>query len=448
MTDIELAFDTIKGKRTNLDTLWSYANGGQPLKYSTQRLAEAFNDINTHFELNWCSVIVDATLDRINLTGFDTRQAPVDKRLKELFANLHMDIESYKTHNAALVTSEAYVIAWKDGDETELYYNDPRLCAVFYESAHPKVKRFAAKWFVNDGGLNEMTLYYPDRIEHWMSEKKDVYAAKDFTFTTSEPNSFGVIPVFELTSPGEFVKVASMQDAVNKLFADMMVAAEFGAFVQRWVIADSDPGQLKNGPNQIWWIPGGDGQGQQASVGQFDPTNLEVYLKAMDQIANNMAIITRTPKHYFMALGSNISGEALMTMESPLTKKVERRQKNFTPEWQEIASFLLKMDGLEVPPADITVLWQRPETVQVYTEAQARQLAVNTGIPLITVLRREGWTDVEIEKMQKDQELQDKARKTVAQAVLNDLRIRQQQENPFNAQEQAVAEAGGVVNAG
>lgn len=447
MSDIELAFDTIKNKRSELDTLWSYANGGQPLKYSTERLAEAFGDIKTHFELNWCSVIVDATLDRINLTGFDTRKAEVDKRLKELFANLHMEIESYKAHNAALVTTEAYVIAWKDGEETELYYNDPRLCAVFYESAHPKRKRFAAKWFVNDDELNEMTLYYTDRIEHWNSSKKEVQSAKDFSLSSNEPNPYGVIPVFELSSPGEFVKVVTMQDAVNKLFADMMVAAEFGAFVQRWVIAQSDPGQLKNGPNMIWWIPSGDGQGQSASVGQFDPTNLEVYLKAMDQIANSMAIITRTPKHYFLSLGSNISGEALMTMESPLTKKVERRQKNFNAEWQEVASFLLKMDGLEVRPVDITVLWQRPETVQVYTEAQARQLAVNTGIPLITVLRREGWTDVEIEKMQQDQELQDKAKRTVSQAVLRDLKLRQEQNN-FNQQEQAVAEAGGVVNAG
>jgi hypothetical protein len=168
----------------------------------------------------------------------------------------------------------------------------------------------------------------------------------------------------------------------------------------------------------------------------------------MDKLANYMAIITRTPKHYLLQFGSNISGEALMTMEAPLTKKVETRQRVFGAVWQEVAAFLLKMEGMEVKPADITVLWKRPETVQVYTESQARQLAVNTGIPLITVLRREGWSDVEIERMQKDQVLQDKARKTMAQAVLTDLRMRQEQQNPFNAQEQATAQAGGVVNAG
>ncbi|MCZ2155728.1 MAG: phage portal protein, partial [Bryobacterales bacterium] len=315
-----------------------------------------------------------------------------------------------------------------------------------YDSAHPKVKRFAAKWFVMDDERHEITLYYADRIEHWQTDKKDPRSWKAFTLRTTDTNPYGVIPVFELQSPGEFVKVTTIQDAINKLFSDMMVAAEFGAAPMRWAISQADPGDIKNGPNVWAWFPAGDGTGQQASVGQFEATQLTNFHDSMDKLANYMAIITRTPKHYLLQFGSNISGEALMTMEAPLTKKVETRQRVFGAVWQEVASFLLKMEGMEVKPADITVIWTRPETVQVYTEAQARQLAVNTGIPLITVLRREGWSDVEIERMQKDQELQDKAKKTVAQAVLKDLKLRQEQ-NAFNQQEQAVAQAGGSVNA-
>lgn len=442
--DLKLAFDTIKVKRERLDLLWRYANGGQPMRYSTQRLAEAFNDINTHFELNWCSVIVDATLDRINLTGFDTREKMVDERLKELFQNLHLDIESDKVHNAALAVQEGYLIVWKTDGEIEAYYNDPRMCMIAYESEQPKKKRFAAKWFLNGENRNEITLYYADHLEHWVSRGNEVQQASDFEKEgQDDPNPYGVIPVFEFTSPGEFVKVTTMQDAVNKLFADMMVAGEFGAFMQRWVISQADPGQLKNGANKIWWIPAGDGQGQQASVGQFNPTDLQIYLKAMDTLASDMAIISRTPKHYLLDLGSNISGEALMTMEAPLVKKVKKRQRVFAAEWQEVASFLLKIEGVDVRPVDISVLWERPEAVQVYTEAQARQLAINSGIPLITILRREGWTDVEIEKMQQDQEMQDKAKRTVAQAVLRDLKLKQEQ-NAFNMQEQMTAQAGGL----
>jgi len=71
-TDLEIAFKAITGKRMRLDTLFSYVNGGQPLKYSTERLKETFDNIKVHFEINWCSVIVDATLDRLELNGFNS----------------------------------------------------------------------------------------------------------------------------------------------------------------------------------------------------------------------------------------------------------------------------------------------------------------------------------------------------------------------------------------
>jgi hypothetical protein len=113
-------------------------------------------------------------------------------------------------------------------------------------------------------------------------------------------------------------------------------------------------------------------------------------------------------------------------MEAPLVKKCQKRQKYFASQWQDIAAFILQLDGVIIDPSDVTVVWDRAESVQPFTEAQTRQLGVNTGIPLITLLKREGWTEAEIKSMQDDQKLQDKARQTVAQAVLNDLRIRQQ----------------------
>jgi hypothetical protein len=75
---------------------------------------------------------------------------------------------------------------------------------------------------------------------------------------------------------------------------------------------------------------------------------------------------------------------------------------------------------------------------------QALQLAINSGIPLKTYLRRLGWSDSDLERLDKDQELQDKAKKSMAQAVLTDLRIKQEQQNAFNTQEQMTAQAGGL----
>lgn len=118
-----------------------------------------------------------------------------------------------------------------------------------------------------------------------------------------------------------------------------------------------------------------------------------------------------------------------MAMESPLIKKIQTRQTEFAAQWQDIAQFMLQLDGVTMDSSDITVLWKRPESIQPYTEAQTRQLSVNTGIPLITLLRRDGWTEAEIESMRDDKAMQDKAQKTMAQALLADLKIKQQQQD-------------------
>lgn len=448
-TDMERAFNVIRAKRPDIDRLMNYANGPQPLKYSTARLAEAFENITTHFSINWMSLVVDATLDRIQLSGFDTTgkakrnknkpvtvdadKKAVNDKLDALFDKLHLDIEADKAHQAALTTSQAYVIVWKGEDGViEAYYNDPRLCAVFYDPEHPRIKTYAAKWFNHADTSQEVTLYYADRIEHWVSQKTTtpIDKASAFTLLDTEPNPYGVIPVFELKSPGEIFKVLSLQDAINKLFSDMLISSEFASAPQRYVISNADPGSLKNSPNEIWWLPTGDGVGQQTSAGQFPASTLRNFWDSIDPIANAIAIITRTPKHYLMTTGANISGEALLAMESPLVAKCAKRAREFAAVWQDIATFLAQLEGITIEPSDVNVLWEKVESTQPKTEAETMQILVNTGMNLRTILKDNGWSEEDLAAMDEDQAVMDKARKTVAQAVLNTLRQQQEQQNP------------------
>jgi len=433
-TDIQKSFDTIRAKFIPLTNLMRYYDGPQPLRYSTERIKDAFADIHTHFEINWCTVIVDATLDRMILSGFNIKNnSAANNIIDEIFERSNLTVDAQNVHKSALTSTLAYLIVWKTDEQVDVYFNDPRMCHMFYDSTRPKIKKYAAKWFELDDGRWEMTLYYPARIEHWQTTSQkapDNY--KSLTLVSEEINQYGIIPVFEFFCDGEIAKVVTLQDAINKIFADMMVAGEFGAFVQRWVISQADPGDLKNGANVVWWLPSGDGQGQQSSVGQFTATPMTPYLDAMDKLATAMAIITRTPKHYLMSTGSNISGEALLAMESPLVKKVKQRQKIFEGVWQEVAKFILQLSGYVIDQNDIVVTWERPEALQPFTEAQTRQLAINSGIPLETSLRRDGWSEQELSQLRNDIKNAKEIQSSVAQAVLDKLRIQQEQQNAKN----------------
>jgi hypothetical protein len=413
LSDLERAYAALDGKQARYDQLWDYYDGDQPLVYSAARLREIFRNINAHFAENWCAVVIDAMLDRIHLDGFAvTGDTTATEALNSLFERTELHLDSFDAHLAALVTGEAFVIAWKEAEEVTAYYNDPMLCHAFYDADNPRLLKWAAKWWVGDDGRRYLTLYYPDRLEYYVSRGKAGETSAASAFAAAEPpmapNPFSALPVFHLRRErravrSELTNVIEPQNAINKLFADMMIAAEFGAMRQRWIISQNDPGDQQNAPNVNWWIPAGDGVGQGSQVGQFEQTDLGNYLKAMEQLANTIAVISRTPKHYFAQQSGDPSGEALITMEAPLIKKCERFIKVLTPTWTAIGAFLMQLAGQPVAPEAIVPQFGEVRTVQPLTQAQIRQADVATGIPLVTELRREGWTEAELAQLAKDQ---------------------------------------------
>lgn len=440
MNDLQTAYEALSGKAGDYTQLWEYYDGEHPLTYSTARLRQVFRQEFVRFTQNWCGVIIDAAFERLNLARFQVaqNQAATDA-LNKLFMSTELILDSDDAHLAALVTGEAFVIVWRnDGDgnagQVEAFYNDPRLCHVQYSADNPRVKDWAAKWWQGADGKYRLTLYYPDRLEYYIATKdaKSIKSAKDFVpmEPPSAPNPFGIVPVFHLRRERRKVKpeldsgVISVQNAINKLFADMMVSAEFGAFRQRWIISNADTGNLKNAPWEIWSIPAGDGQGQQTQVGEFSETSLSLYLETMDSLAHSLAIVTRTPKHYFWSADMVPSGEALIAMEAPLNKKVTRYIERFTPVWRKVGAFMLRLADIDVDEADIEPIFDRPETVQPRTQAEIRQLSVGSGMPLTTVVRtEEGWSEAQIEQMRQDRQAeQADAQQSLAQALLEQQR--------------------------
>jgi len=411
--ELKRAYAALEAKRLPYSRLWDYYRGIHPLVYTNKRLEEIFRDLDARFTQNWCAVVIDAADDRIELSGLGIEDEAAQEALARIWASASLDLDAMDAHQAALVCGESFIIVWPDDqDQVQCYYNDPRLCHVFYDAENPKRVASAAKWWDDDEGRRRITLYFPDRLEYYVSAGKAENVSSANSFEPADPptapNPYGRVPVFHLRtgrSPvSELANVIPLQNGINKLLIDMMVAAEYGAFRQRWIISTADVrGKLRNAPNEIWDIPAGDGAGQQTQVGEFAPTDLSNYLSAIDNLARGLGIITRTPKHYFFAQGGDPSGEALISMEAPLNKKVGKLIKRFAPVWQAIGQFLLELDaGIVVDPDDITPVFAEPETVPPLTQAQARSLAVAAGVPLVTTLRREGWTPAELQQLEED----------------------------------------------
>lgn len=429
--DLKLAFEKLKKQSDTYGPLFGYYEGDQPLVYLTKRLREIFSDLDAYFAENWCSVVIDAARDRINLKKIEIKGVN-GKAFKDLWEKLEMDLDSDEVHEAAMVAGEAFYIAWPDEDDNpDGYFNDPRMCTIQYDAEFPRKKSWAAKWWQGDDEKMYLTMYYPDRLEYYVSEAKfgDVKEASNLAPANpaNAKNDYGEVPVFHFRlsrKPRSDLKnVIPLQNGINKLLADMMVTAEYLAYPQRYIISNAETqGKVKNAPNEILDLPAGDGIGQQTQVGQFSAADLETYLKAMNDLATAISSITRTPKHYFFSVGSNLSGEALIAMEAPLNKKAQDRVDRFAPTWKQVALFLMKIAGKDVKPDDVLVKFDQPETIQPETQSRTRAQNKQAGVALQSTLREEGKSDAEIAQYMSDLDDEKKRDANLAQVYLDAAR--------------------------
>lgn len=413
-SDAGRAIAALSAKQGPYTTYYDYYSGDHPQVYTNKKLAELFRGIDIAFNENWCAVVVDATADRLQLIGAELRTQRAQRALDNLWRNLALDVEADDIHLATLIAGEAYLIAGHFGDDgPDAYFNDPRLCHVFYRPDQPKIKRYAAKWWYDEQiDRIQLTLYYPDRFEYYtaVTAGNQAQAGTRFELSNTAANPHApTIPVFHFrtsrAAQSELANAVPLQVAINKLVNDLIITAEYGAFKQRWIISQTDTlDQLRNAPNEIWSLPAGDGIGQNTTVGQFDADDLRPFLDSIDHFAAAMATITRTPKHLFFRQAANISGEALITMENPLQRKVRKLTDRFTPEWRNALAFLLQLDGQRVTAADIRPVFESASTIQPLTLAQTRSTNRAAGIPIVTQLRREGWSDAELAQLAADAE--------------------------------------------
>ena len=415
-TDLQRAYLALRGKKKLLDRYFSYYDGEAATPIVSERLREVYQNLDFTVNENWASVVIDSMADRITLEGIKGPDAAVQDALDEAVRATDLIIEADDAHQAALIAGEAFLIAWKDADELECYFHDPRMCHVFYDEAKPNTAVFAAKWW-EDATACHLTLYYPDTITHYVANRtaSGEFADSDvFAQESKEENPYGVIPVFHLRAHrrravSDLRNVIPIQDGINLMLTNMFVTGEFAAAPLKYVISNAEGLEdLINAPNRIWTIPSGggiDGAGS-TQVGQFGAADLGNYLKAVEHSINALSSITRTPKHYF-ELGQNApSGEALKVMESPLVKKCKERIARFDPMWRRLFAFLCLLQGVEVAERDLVVQWANPETVQPLQEAQTAKANADVvaakkdiGISQRQAIRELGYTDEQIDRM-------------------------------------------------
>ena len=344
-------------------------------------------------------------------------------------------------HKEALKCGDAYMIVWpNERGEAVLYPNKAANLTVIYDDEAPGRIAWAAKVWVTKDKYVRLNMFYPDRIEKYISRNETEGTLPDAAGFTplgsplskvqgpkpsdpklwtldnglwTVPNPYGVVPVFHFANNAdlgfggrsELEAAIPVQDGLNKSVLDMLVAMEFAAYRQRWAVgieAEYDNNgktiqPFKSGADHLWIA--GD---PNARFGDFDSAQLDQFLKVKDGFRLDMASVSGTPLHYFnQNTGGFPSGESLKKVETRFLAKIRDRQESFGQVWADAMAFALTIEG---KGRDVHLLteWEDPAPMAEKEVLENILLKKQIGLPVEQALLEAGYGEADVARMVKD----------------------------------------------
>lgn len=423
---LEKCSAALDAQNKNLKKLRDYYQGQHNLAYSTEKFKQAFGALFDGFADNFCQPIVDAVEERLNVVGLrmggdETQEADTDAW--RIWQANNLDADSQILHRAALTMGEAYALVWSGNGSPRIWIEDPMQMVLVTASGDRRSKLAAFKRWEGEDGFLYATLYLPDRIEKYRSPTKAGMGGKASRWDKREvrgetwplANPLKEVPVVPFVNQpwidgkgrSELSAIIPLQDGLNKLMADMLLASEFAAFRQRWMTGveipvDPETNQpiepFKSAVDRMWAVPD-----EKARFGEFSESDLGNYVKAIETKVQHIATISKTPPHYLLGQsGSFPSGESLKATETGLVSKVRDAQTHFGESWE--ATFRLVFKVLRDERAgviDSQTLWRDPEsrTESEHVDAVTKKAAL--GVPWRFLMEDLGYSPQDISRMEK-----------------------------------------------
>lgn len=391
-----------------MQTWEDYYNGNQPLAFASSRFRESFGGRFKAFSSNFMAMVVDGTRERMEVTGLSMPSQRATKSAWRMWQHNSMDSLSISAHTEALIKSVAYIMVEPQpfGGVPRLTTESPTDAIVALDPRDPRVRLAGLKRWREDDGTTVVYLYMPDVVYRLRSaDKAEAGADPQWVLEYDLPNPLGEVPLVPLVNrprlngigQSEVDAVMSNQDAVNKLRADALVAAEFAAFRQRWATGldipiDPNTGMpvepFKAAVDRLWVVPPPDPDDPpdmpEARFGEFSATDLAPYQHMIEHEIGAIASISRIPYHYLLGQPEAVppSGESLKSSEAGLIRKVKTQQVHFGESWEEVARLAALATGDRTTYGNRTngTEWRDPETRNEGARTDATVKAYESGI--------------------------------------------------------------------
>lgn len=426
--------------------LRSYYRGDQPLKFASTEWSDEHRAQYDDFSDNWCEVVANSNAERVNVLGVklpaatgktSAKQTPAERKLWDAWRAAGMDSLSDQGFLDAIIARRSFGYVWGNEDGSPLPgWKSAEQAVVEYDPITGIDRRFGLLvWDDPDAGEEWADVY--TKTDVWRFKRTKGIASTSglilpgsatlvggWEVQTSGDNHLGLVPLVEfgnrpLLGHGPLSDIggtASMQDAINLLWAYLFSSADFASMPARVVMGQAppkipildangvkvgervvDPKELTQG--RLLWLTG-----QTTKVDQWDSADLAKFTAVIEQCVGHIAAQTRTPPHYLVANKglSNLSGDALKAAETGLVAKVRQTISYFEPRMRDLFVLLALQlgDKRAAEQAKLArIVWKDVESRSDAQTADAMLKDGQAGYPFEYLLEKRGHSPEEIERI-------------------------------------------------
>lgn len=415
MTDdlIEL-LQLLDSRQYRYGLLERYYEGASPLSFLSPSAKAALRNFD-QLSSNLCRTAVVSLAERLRPSGIEGCDA------WGLFEYSNLDQLAAQVHRDALLYGVGYVLCWTDSrGKPRATVETPRQVVCRRDPVTRDVT--AAVKRVRTAKTTEAWVYYADHVEHW-SAKTPSAGNAGYELVETVPHDLGRVPVHAVGHEDEASVIAdllSIQDAINKLLLDMMVASEYAGRPRRYatgielvdkpvvdaqgvVVADPLTGEtiteaVNPFPDENEMMTS---ENPQSRFGAIPSADLKQFESGIRVLISQAMMVSGLPAHYVGLLQDSVtSADALRAAEAALVARAEGRQRQYGVGWESVAQSLVCIrDGVDADEVTAQIKWSPADT---RSEAQSADAAVKLHqgkiISRTTALKRLGFTDDEVDR--------------------------------------------------
>ncbi len=389
------------------------------------------------FTTNYMPVVINALASRVSVSSIISNSDAVNEWAQELLDLNLFDRLQDSVHRAAIRDGNTFVLVWWDGQRVRLTHEEAfdgttGVIPIYYTEADTEPRAVIKVWqeLLSENGklvartrinsysegmvrryispldnLNNLMPYSADGVpaeQPWTDKRGAPMPLPFVHFKNKERGQFGI---------SEIESVITLQDALNRTLASLLIAAEKHGFSNRAAFGFEPPASLEPGG----WIavaPGGLGKDQEARIETLPAGDLAQLRETLELFKREIATTSATPLPEMFG-SDNLSGEAFRQREASLLSKAESFRRQTGAAWEQVLDLAWLMQNAHGQAVgDYTrfaTRWQ-PADLRSEKDTVANAIAImNTG----AISRQEflrliapvyGWDEARLEQIQREAE--------------------------------------------